>query len=172
MLLEWCNKDNNQHSFYCKCSRFVPENKKKCNFSCGFAWIGMWGIFRQLYDVWILNFQPNSWPTLAIPCVYLPYIFNIPSIYLECSFLLPSFFLLSSYLLPTHYSVFTKGIFSVVIVRYESSMSQELSIFNFQLSQLWIVFWILPKILTLLWLDSAAGLLPSFPSGTSKPLLA
>ncbi len=61
--------------------------------------------------------------TLRISSLYLPSIFNIPSIYLECS-----------YLLPTHYFVFTKGIFSVVIVRYESLMSQELSIFNFQLS--------------------------------------
>ena len=71
--------------------------------------------------------------TLRISSLYLPYIFNIPSIYLECSFLLPSFFLPSFYLLPTHYFVFTKGIFSVVIVRYGLSMSQELSIFNSQL---------------------------------------
>ena len=101
----------------------------------------MWGIFRQLYDVGILNFQPTHdllWLYLAyifpISSLYLPYIFNIPSIYLECSFLLSTFFLISSYPLPTHYFVFTKGIFSVVIVRYESLMSQELLIFNFQLS--------------------------------------
>ena len=54
--------------------------------------------------------------------------------FLPSFYLLPSFFLPSSYLLPTHYFVFTKGIFSVVIVRYGLSMSQELSIFNFQLS--------------------------------------
>ena len=54
--------------------------------------------------------------------------------FLPSFYFLPTFFLPSFYLLPTHYFVFTKGIFSVVIVRYGLSMSQELSIFNFQLS--------------------------------------
>ena len=113
-----------------QCSRFIPENKINCNFSCGLAWIGMWGIFRQLYDVWILNFQT----THDLLWLYLAYIFPISSIYLPYTLNVPSFFLPSFYFLPTHYFVFTKGIFSVVIVRYGLSMSQELSIFNFQLS--------------------------------------
>ena len=85
----------------------------------------MWGIFRQLYDVGILNFQT----THDLLWLYLAYIFPISSIYLPYTLNVPSFFLPSFYLLPTHYFVFTKGIFNVVIVRYGLSMSQELSIF-------------------------------------------
>ena len=70
--------------------------------------------------------------TLRIASLYLAYSLPLSSFFLPSSFLLSTFFLPSSYLLSTHYFVFTKGIFSVVIVRYESSMSQELSIFNSQ----------------------------------------
>ena len=79
--------------------------------------------------------------TISLPLLTLPRTFRLAWMYLESSFILSTFFLSSSYLLstfflpsfyllPTHYFVFTKGIFSVIIVRYESSMSQELSIFN------------------------------------------
>ncbi len=59
--------------------------------------------------------------------MFLPSFFLLPTIFLPSFYLLPTFFL-------PNYFVFTKGIFSVVIVRYGLSMSQELSIFNFQLS--------------------------------------
>ena len=78
---------------------FIPENKINCNFSCGFAWIGMWGIFRQLYDVGILNFQT----THDLLWLYLAYIFPISSIFLPYTLNVPSFFLLSSYLLSTFF---------------------------------------------------------------------
>ena len=80
---------------------------------------------------------PLTTPLLStyfnLPITLSGYTIHVVYIYLAYSLPLSTFFLPSFFLLPTHYFVFTKGIFSVVIVRYESSMSQELSIFNSQL---------------------------------------
>ena len=107
-----------------------------------------------------LNCFPVSWTFLGrtyhVPSTFLGLTCDVPWMFLESIFCLATIFLPSCYLLPTHYFVFTKRIFHIIIVLWKNSafINSELpinwidlifqfSIFNFQLStfnsSLWIV---------------------------------
>ena len=114
----------------------------------------LWIVNFQLWILWLpFELLPRI---LDVPRTYLPRSFDVSWMYLESIFCLATIFLPSCYLLPTHYFVFTKRIFHIIIVLWKNSafinselpiahwidLTFQFSIFNFQLIIVNCQFWI------------------------------